>query len=73
MTLSLACNFVGPTTGELILARGRKRGGGRKIVFCSAEVLNPDGSLVAFGEGSFRYRTGGGEPEEVQMTKMTEV
>lgn len=67
VTLSLATNFTGQARHGLIRAVGRKRAGGSRVVFCSAEVLDADGRLIAMGEGSFRYRSGSESPEGVPL------
>lgn len=58
VTLSLAVSFTGQAATGKVRATGTLKGGGRKIVFCSAEVHDDSGNLIGFGEGSFRYRTG---------------
>lgn len=58
VTLSLTVSFTGQVAKGRIRARGIVKGGGRKIVFCTAELRDEAGNLVAMGEGSFRYRSG---------------
>ncbi len=58
ITLSLTVSFTGQVVDGKVFAQARIRGGGRKIVFCVADVLDDTGKLVAFGEGTFRYRSG---------------
>jgi uncharacterized protein (TIGR00369 family) len=67
VTLSLTTTFTGQARHGTIRAVGRKKGGGSRIVFCAAEVLDGDGRLVAMGEGSFRYRSGSEAPEGVPL------
>lgn len=62
VTLSLAVSFTGQVAAGQVRATGRLRGGGRRIVFCSAEVRDAAGTLIGMGEGSFRYR-GSSAPE----------
>jgi uncharacterized protein (TIGR00369 family) len=57
VTLSLTTSFTGQGKSGLVRAIGRRRAGGRRIVFASAEVVDAYGNLLAFGEGSFRYRS----------------
>lgn len=57
VTLSLTTSFTGQAKSGLIKVIGRTRAGGRRIVFASAEVIDAHGNLLAFGEGSFRYRS----------------
>lgn len=58
VTLSLTTSFLGQSRHGILRAIGLKKAGGRRIVFCRAEVLDPHGKLIAMGEGTFRYRTG---------------
>ena len=67
LTLSLSSSFIGQARGGLIRAVGRKKGGGRRVVFCAAEVLDADDRLVAMGEGTFRYREGSEKPDGVPL------
>ncbi|KFI26836.1 PaaI family thioesterase [Paenirhodobacter enshiensis] len=60
VTLSLAVSFAGQAAGGRVRATARLRGGGRRIVFCSAEVTDAAGRLIGMGEGSFRYRASPG-------------
>lgn len=59
-TLTLATNYTAPATEGPLRVVGQRRGGGRRIFFASAEVFDGNGTLVAFGEGS--YRTSEREP-----------
>jgi uncharacterized protein (TIGR00369 family) len=68
MTVQLTTSFTGQARQGLIRAVGRKRAGGSRIVFCSAEVLDQAGTLIAMGEGSFRYRSGSESPEGVPLS-----
>ncbi|CAA7618748.1 PaaI family thioesterase [Magnetospirillum sp. SS-4] len=67
VTLQLTTSFTGQARHGLIRAIGRRKAGGSRIVFCTAEVLDEAGVLIAMGEGSFRYRTGSESPEGVPM------
>ncbi len=67
VTLSLTISFTGQASGGEIRAVARKRGGGSRIVACTAEVLDAAGRLVAVGEGTFRYRGGSESPEGVPL------
>lgn len=67
VTLSLTTNFTGQARHGVLRAVGRLKAGGTKVVFCSSEVLDKDGRLVAMGEGAFRYRTGSEHPEGVPL------
>ncbi|MGH1459865.1 MAG: PaaI family thioesterase [Paracoccaceae bacterium] len=57
MTLSLNVNFVGQAKGKLLIAEGRRTGGGRKTFFAEATVMDELGTKVASGTGVFRYRS----------------
>lgn len=57
-TLSFNTNFLAPGLTGRILTRARVRGGGTKIYFASVEVVDERGSLLAMGEGSYRYLPG---------------
>lgn len=57
VTLSLTTSFTGQARSGLVKVVGRKRAGGRRIAFALAEVLDADGKLLAFGEGTFRYQS----------------
>ncbi len=56
MTLSLNVNFLAPARGRLLLAEGRRTGGGRSSFFAEARVTDDAGTLCATGTGVFRYR-----------------
>lgn len=56
-TLSLTTSFTAPARDGVLRTIGKKRGGGRNTFFASAEVFDSQGVMVAFGEGTFRYRT----------------
>jgi uncharacterized protein (TIGR00369 family) len=65
VTVSLTTQFTGQTRGGILTTIGRKRGGGRKIYFASAEVLDETGQLLGFGDSVQRYRGGSEDPEGV--------
>lgn len=69
MTLSLSTTFTGQARLGVIRAVGRKRGGGSRIVFCTAEVFDAEARLIAMGEGTYRYRSGCEAPDGVPMEK----
>ncbi len=58
MTLSLAVNFVGQPKGTVLIATGRKVGGGQSNFFTEVELRCDEGVLVATGQGAMRYRKG---------------
>ena len=53
-TISLAVNYLAGAPGGLVRAMGRRTGGGRRVVFCSAELLGEDGTLIATAQASMR-------------------
>jgi uncharacterized protein (TIGR00369 family) len=55
-TLSLTTSFTAPAQKGLLRTIARKRGGGASTFFASAEIYDGAGVMVAFGEGTFRYR-----------------
>ena len=68
MTLSLAVSFLGQAPGGTLLATGRLRGGGRKILGAAAEVRHREtGTLLATSEGMFKYRPGCENREGVEL------
>lgn len=67
VTLQLSTSFTGQVRHGLLRAVGRKKAGGSRIVFCSAEVLDEAGTLIATGEGTYRYRSGSESPEGVPL------
>jgi len=67
VTLSLTTTFTGPARHGTLRAIAQRKAGGSRIVFCSAEILDGSGRLIAMGEGSFRYRSGSESPEGVPL------
>jgi len=65
VTVSLTTHFTGQAKGGTLTTIGRKRGGGRKIFFASAEVLDESGQLLGFGDSVQRYRGGSEDPEGI--------
>ncbi|WP_207458392.1 PaaI family thioesterase [Azospirillum sp. SYSU D00513] len=67
VTLSLSSSFLGSARSGNLVAIGRLRGGGRKIVSVSGEVIQRDTGLVlAAGEGMFKYMKGSESPDGVE-------
>lgn len=67
VTLQLSTCFVGQASRGLLRAVGQVAGGGRRIFFTRGEVFDQAGRLLAFGEGTFRLRSGSEEPEGVPI------
>jgi uncharacterized protein (TIGR00369 family) len=55
LTLSLNVNFLAVTKGEVLIAEGRRTGGGRKTAFAEGKVTDNSGQVIATGTGVFRY------------------
>lgn len=51
LTLSLTTSFVAPALeGDVLRARARIAGGGRKLVFVQGEIVNQEGRRLAHGD-----------------------
>jgi uncharacterized domain 1 len=57
VTIDMATHFMGSTRGE-INAVGRVLKRTRTLCFCTAEIFDESGELVASATGSFKYRPG---------------
>lgn len=66
-TLSLTTSYVAPGKGGRIIARAKVKGGGRTIYASSVEVSDDNGTLIAIGEGVFKYFKGSETPEGVPI------
>ncbi|MCG5238593.1 PaaI family thioesterase [Azospirillum doebereinerae] len=67
MTLSLSTSFLGQARDGTLVATGRLRGGGRKIVGAAAEIRHREtGALLATSEGMFKYRPGSENREGIE-------
>jgi uncharacterized protein (TIGR00369 family) len=62
VTLSMTTQFLAPGRSGRLIATGRKVGGGRGVFFATAEIRDAAGTLVARGEGVFRYRNSTNRP-----------
>lgn len=67
VTLSLATSFLGQASGGTLRATAGRRGGGRRIFMAGCEVRGDDGRLIATGEGVYRFRKGGEDPDGVPL------
>lgn len=56
LTLTLTTSFLSRPKGRLLIAEGRKTGGGAATFFAEATVLDETGELIARGSGAFKYR-----------------
>jgi uncharacterized protein (TIGR00369 family) len=55
VTLTMTTSYLGQTKSGIISCTGRRRGGGRTVFMMTAEVHAEDGTLLAIGEGTYRY------------------
>jgi acyl-coenzyme A thioesterase PaaI-like protein len=58
---------VAPGKGKRIVATAKVKGGGRTIYASSIEVHDESGTLIAIGEGTFKYFKGSEGPEGVPI------
>lgn len=55
MTLSLTTHFVSRPSGEVLIAEGRRTGGGKSTFFAEGRITDSTGALIASGTAVFRY------------------
>lgn len=55
-TVALNTKFISPAHSGSLHAEARAQGGGKSIFFTYAEIRDDAGTLVATGDGTFRYR-----------------
>jgi uncharacterized protein (TIGR00369 family) len=65
VTVSLTTQYLAQTKSGVLTARARVRGGGKRLFMVSAEVHDEAGTLLATGEGIYRYRSGSENPQGV--------
>lgn len=58
VTVSMTTNFISPARGPVIRAIGRLHGIHNRIGTLTSDVIDSDGTLLASGQGSFRYLPG---------------
>ena len=56
MTLNLSVNYLSVAKGNVLIATGRRTGGGAKTFFAEGRIMDNEGTLVATATGVFRYR-----------------
>lgn len=69
VTVSLTTNFIAPARGQVIRAVGRLHGIHNRIGTVTADVLDENGTLLATGQGAFRYSPGSETYEGVPKAK----
>ncbi|MGO1120093.1 PaaI family thioesterase [Rhodovibrionaceae bacterium A322] len=68
VTLALNTQFIGAgRLGMTLTATAVWTGGGRSIFFSSADVTDQNGNLLSKAEGTFKYRTGSGDPAGIPL------
>jgi uncharacterized protein (TIGR00369 family) len=72
VTVSLSTQFLAQAKTGVLTARARVRGGGKRLFVSSVEVHDGGGTLVALGEGVYRYKAGSENPEGVPITRNVE-
>lgn len=56
VTITLNINFVSGVKAGVLFAKAKKVGGGRTIFFSDAHVYDENGTMIASGQASFKYR-----------------
>lgn len=56
VTLTLATAFMGTARSGSVTVLAQRRGGGARVHFAAARVLDADGRLLATGDGSYTVR-----------------
>jgi uncharacterized protein (TIGR00369 family) len=72
VTVSLTTQFLSQAKTGVLTARSRVRGGGKRLFVASTEVHDGSGTLIAVGEGVYRYRSGSEGPEGVPLARNVE-
>lgn len=65
VTVTMTIHYARPAPFGRLTATGKLKGGGRQIFFTTTDVHDPEGRLIAFGEGTYRLRRGSEKPEGV--------
>ena len=69
LTLSMTTQFIGQASSGTIRAEAVRRGGGRKIFFADVDVSRDDGEPIAFGSGTYRFRSGHDDPAGIPLER----
>lgn len=72
VTVSITTHFLAQAKGGALTATARVRGGGKRIFVASVDIHDAAGTLVAIGEGVYRYRAGSEKPDGVPHTRGAE-
>lgn len=67
VTVSLTTQYIAQTKSGVLTAKARVRGGGKRLFMASMEVHDEAGTLLAVGEGVYRYRGGSENPHGVPV------
>jgi uncharacterized protein (TIGR00369 family) len=55
VTVAMTTNYLGQAKAGTITCTARQQGGGKTLFTATAEVHGPDGTLLAIGQGTYRY------------------
>ena len=55
VTLNLNVNYIAQAKGSVLVAEGRRTGGGKSIYFSHGEVVDEEGNVVATATATFKY------------------
>jgi uncharacterized protein (TIGR00369 family) len=55
VTVAMTTNYLGQAKEGTITCTARRQGGGKTLFAATAEVHGPDGTLLAIGQGTYRY------------------
>jgi uncharacterized protein (TIGR00369 family) len=68
VTLDLDCRFTGQARiGLRLTAEGKVMTAGRNVFFARTELFDAEGTLIAFGASTHRYRAGSGDKQGVPL------
>jgi uncharacterized protein (TIGR00369 family) len=68
VTLDLDCRFTGQARiGLRLTAEGKVMTAGRNVFFARTELFDAEGTLIAFGASTHRYRAGSGDRQGVPL------
>jgi len=70
MTLSINVSYLSRPKGKLLIAKGRKIGGGKRTFFAEAEITDETGELIATGSGTLKFCL---QPASVSMASRSAI